>query len=519
MIQTSPAFKTAVYAPSRRTSGRVTFDISDVTAAEDATETVTSEAEISRKDQLTNRVRDRPAYATFEPDYWRLDGSFVLPPKRDEPGFEVGWYSGAFSSADGAFSPAQVLDFSFTEPHSSIGLTLTFDTPANEYATDFDIVVYNGSGGVIKSFAVRDNRLSRYVIDREQLADYRRITVTLLRWCKPNRRAKVTEVSFGVVREYGDDELISLSLVEQLDTTSATVPSSEFKFVVDNSSREFNILNPDGFYMFLQKRQAMVAEIAVETSPGVYEWVDMGTYYLFDWQSDEGALTTTFTARNRIDFIPAVEIEKLSPQSTNLRDLALYVLGLAGIKNYRLDPALASVTTQGMYRKQSYRQLLQNIAVAGQCAMFGSRDDFINIVRLSTGAPVDTIDFDNIYNEPQINLEKLVSRVEVNYYSSVDTAAGTVVLSGSEPDGATLKIENTLINTQAHAQAVANWIMAEANKRALYDVNWRQNPALECNDTVTIEDAYGANKISRITYQEYTYAGYLAGKTKSKGSI
>lgn len=518
MINTSPEFKQAVYAPIRTTKARVTFDISDVTAADDAAATVTSEAEISRKDQLTNQKLDRPAYATFEPDYWRLDGSFVLPPKVTEPGFEVGWYSDTLSGPDGTFSPFQVMDFQFDDSHDSIGLTITFDRPADEYAADFDIVAYDGSGNVIKSIQVRGNTESRYVIE-DPIADYRRIAITIQKWCKPNRRAKVTEVSFGVVRVYEDDKLIKLNLIEEINPTSETVPANELKFVVDNSSREFNILNPTGIYKFLQERQAASLEIGVEVVPDVFEFVGMGYYYLTDWQSDEGSLTTTFTARDRIDFIPNVEIENLTPQSSNLYNLCLTILQLTGVKNYRLDPVLQSISTQGLYKKQTYRQLFQNIAVAGQCVMFVDRDDFLNIVRLGSSAAVDTIDFDNIYREPQIRLDRLVSRVEVNYYSGVDTVAGTYVATGQTEGGVTLKVENTLINSLQHAQDVAAWILAESNNRALYEVNWRQNPALECGDIVTIEDVYGANKESRIIRQEFEYAGYLSGKTKTRGAV
>lgn len=519
MINVSPDFRQAIYAPSRRTSARVTFDISDVTATDDATATVTSEAEISRKDQMHNQVRDRPAYATFEPDYWRLDGSFVLPPKMTEPGFEVGWYSGVLSGADGTFSPAQVMDFIFDDPHSSIGLTITFDEPAGEYAVDFDAVAYDGAGNVIWSKQVRGNDRARWVIDNQQIANYRRITITLLKWCKPYRRAKVTEVSFGVVRVYGDDNLFRVNLLEEIDPISAQVPANELKFVVDNSNREFNILNPQGSYKFLQERQAAVVELGVEIRPDFYEWVNMGLYFLSDWKSDEGSLTTTFTARNRLDFLPSVEVENTSPSNTNLHTLAMSLITEIGLEKYRLDPALASMSTLSVYKKQTYRELFQNIAVAGMCAMFVDRDDFLNIVRLVDESPVDTIYMDNMYSEPQINLDTLVSRVEVNYYSDADTVAGTYVETGPVTGGATLKVENTLINTEQHAKAVAEWILTESNKRALYEVNWRQNPALEPGDVVTVENAYGVNRSSRIIAQEYEYDGALRGKTKSKGAI
>src|SRR5690606_26151252 len=129
-----------------------------------------------------------------------------------------------------------------------------------------------------------------------------------------------------------------MNVLEQVDTTSATVPADELKFTVDNSSREFNILNPEGSYVFLQQRQSARAEIGVEIHPGVFEYVNMGTYYLYDWQSDEGALTTTFTARDLIDFIPDIEIEDETGTSTNLYNLAESILTLAGVEKYELDP-------------------------------------------------------------------------------------------------------------------------------------------------------------------------------------
>lgn len=511
MIETSDEFKEAVYAPARRTKARVTFDISDVTAADDATADASSQASISRLAQTHNQKRDRPAYALFEPDYWRLDGSFVLPPKPTEPGFEVGWYSDQFVD-----ETAQWLHFTFTEPHSSIGLSITFDVPADEYAVDFGIMAIGGDQ-VIISKDIRDNTDALYVLE-EPITGYTEIVIVVSKWSKPNRRAKITEVSFGVVREYADDSLIKVNLLEEIIPTSATVPANELKFVVDNSSKEFNILNPDGFYKYLQERQSAVVEIGVETTPNVYEYVNMGYYYLTDWQSDEGSLTTTFTARNRIDFIPAVEIENLTTQSTNLYALCLSIIQQSGVKNYRIDPALQSITTSGIYKKMTYRQLLQNIAVAGQCVMFVGRDDFLNITRLQQTEAVDNITFDNVYKEPQIKLDKLISRVEVNYYSGQDVA-GTQVLTTPAEGGSTLKVDNTLINSQAHAQDVAQWLLDQSNIRGLFDINWRQNPSLECGDTVAVEDSYGVHSESMIIRQEFEYQGYLAGKTKSKGAV
>ena len=83
MIKVSKQFKEAIYAPTRRTTAKVSFEILDVEAYDDHTVTVISEAPISRKEQLTNRERSMShKYATFEKDYFKLDGSFYIPPNQ-----------------------------------------------------------------------------------------------------------------------------------------------------------------------------------------------------------------------------------------------------------------------------------------------------------------------------------------------------------------------------------------------------------------------------------------------------
>ena len=43
-------------------------------------------------------------YATFERDYFRLDGTFYIPPKENEGDSELGWWSDVISDSEGLFS-------------------------------------------------------------------------------------------------------------------------------------------------------------------------------------------------------------------------------------------------------------------------------------------------------------------------------------------------------------------------------------------------------------------------------
>ncbi len=514
----SDKFKQAVYAAKRRTAARVVFEILDIDAFEDNTKAVTSETSISRLEQITNKRRSMSAkYATFEPDHWKLDGSFVIPPRPEEElTAEVGWWSDVLSDESGAFVPAQVIEFVFSKVHSSVGLSIAFDTGTNEYATDFEIRAYKADDTLLHVETVTGNSDAHYVLV-QPLDDYKKIVLTITRWVRGQRRARITEVDFGVVREYTGDKLISLNLLEEVNLASTNLPAAELKFTVDNSSREFNILNPEGFYRFLQERQEVALDIGLEVFPNVFEYVKMGQYYLSEWQSDEGSLTTTFVARNVIDLLDNEELANLVPVSATLYDLAVGVMSAARIKTYEIDSALQGVSTQAVYKKMTCRQLLQHICEAGMAVAYTDREGRLIIKRLTSSEPVDSIIFDNAYDEPQIKLDQLVVAVEVAIHDDGEVV-DTYRLDNGVAEGAVIKIDNPLINSLAVAQAVAAWRLGQANRRALYEVNWRQNPALDLADTVTVEDAYGADRPAQIIRQEYEYQGALSGKTKLVGS-
>ena len=138
MVKVSNLFKSKIYARERTIQGKVSFEILDIAAYEDASFTVTGEAPISRLNQAINKIREMShRYATFERDYFALDGSSYIPPTENEGDSELGWWSDVLSGPDGTFAVSPAMEFTFLTPHSSIGLTLTFDTLANDFPTDF----------------------------------------------------------------------------------------------------------------------------------------------------------------------------------------------------------------------------------------------------------------------------------------------------------------------------------------------------------------------------------------------
>lgn len=521
MHNVSNEYKQAVYAPTRACKGRVTFDISDITAAGDVSNILTNtESSISNKSQLINKNRSQSYnLATCEPNRFKLDGSFCFADDALASNKEVGFCSNDLCSEDGTFTPYQVLSFQFNANHSSMGLTITFDVPGNEYATDFAITAYDGNNVVIDSVDITGNTLVQCT-PLGQLYLYRKVEITIKKWCKGNRRCRVAEVDFGVVKVYEDSNLIKMSLIEEMDLTSSLLSSPEFKFTVDNANREFNILNPSGFYKFLQQRQQVLSEIGVELE-GTTEYIPLGNYLLCQWKSDEGSLTASFTARTPLDLLSNFDYENLIVKSNySLYDMAVDLFAICGITDYEIDIALQSISTLGLIRKTNCKSALQMVVIAGCANIFIKRAGtiVIKVSPLSIGVSVDAIEMDNMYKEPQIELDSVVKAIDVSYFTDIDNSTVVTISNSGISKGEVLKVEgNSLINTSVHATNVANWILLQRSYRAIYSVNWRGNPSHELDDIVSIENSYGVNKNAFITKIELNYQGYLSAKTEARG--
>lgn len=543
-MRVSNLFKSNIYATERTMQAKVSFELLDIEAYEDASFTVSSEAEISRLSQAINKIRDMShKYGTFERDYFLLDGNTYLPPKENVGDSELGWWSNNICGADGVFTVNPTMEFNFTEPHSSIGLTLTFDKQANEYASDFKIEVFDAVNAVIVSETISGNANPIYYFE-EPLDNYKRILITIIKWANPNRRARLVEVDFGVVREYTGEKLISLKILEEMDLLASTVPSNEMQFVLDNSDQFFNILNPDGVYRFLKPNQEMTAEIGLLIGEQKYEWIPMGKYFLTDWTVEEGAMTSTFIGRDLFTKIDLMEYTTLL-QNTNLYDLAVDIFTEAEIERYEIDDSLRDIATNGFQEKIKTREALQMIAIAGRSIVRQGRDGAIIIEQFEelayesgyitwTGqefagpATIPTvnidytfqsIDFENAFEIPKITLAKQVNNLVFTIYPTGTASYEVKFINSAVDEGIGYQINNPLINSETVAAEISEWMFREYNFIADYRANWRQNPALECGNIILIEDNFDTKRKGRITKQEYNFAGYLDGITEAKGGI
>lgn len=535
MYAVTQDFKNNIFATSRSLQGRVTFDISP-TDLETDTLTVTTSDEFYvslASTQISNNIRQQTQkLVTWETNRLLLDGTFSFPSDSSAEWGEVGFVSEGISDANGYFGtivtnvnpPAILLNpvpetvtMTYGASHTSAGVTVTFDPLMNEYAVDFTVTAYDASNIVVFTQTITGNTdVQRKVIGT--VANFKKIVISITRWSKGYRHARIAEVDAGIVLVYTNEELIRFNLAEEMDPIASNLVIPEFEFTVDNSSSEFDPLNPSGIYASLQLRQRIFGEIGLNLSDRV-EWVPLGLFYLSEWRSDQGGMTATFRGRSKLDLLESNYFEQLTPQTGySLGTMAIQVLSAAGIGNYSIDPALLSISTNGLIKKSTCREVLQLIAIAAQATIRITRDDVLRIETTRANSVAGTVTFDEYLEEPQIDQGKQVHSGTVSYFTTLDTATGSVTVTDSNvSNGEVITLDsNTLINTNAHATAVATWLKARRNEYRLLKVNWRGNPAVELYDRLIFENRYVINQNVFVTKQELRYEGYLSGYIEAR---
>jgi hypothetical protein len=350
-----------------------------------------------------------------------------------------------------------------------------------------------------------------------------------------------------------DSKIISLNLLEEMNTINDTLPSNELKVTLDNTAGDFNILKLSKMNEIIASRPKIEVEFGLDFEDGSpIEWVPMGTYFLIEWKNETAAMSISLIGRDVLDMLSQVSYTPVAGSIT-LYNLAVDILTKAVITNYSIDDSLKSISTTGFLERLDSRTALQHIGVASMSAVYQDRNGVVIIKPFKVldqsnnylsyagtqksalsgmfaaatsypaviqGFDMKVIDYDNIFQEPEISLEKSPYEIVINVYEAGSTREVVYInTSINGNNGASFKIDNPLINAESIASAVAAWIIAESNWNAVYKTVWRQNPVLECADVILVEDSFDAKKQTRIYRQEFEYIGYLRGNTESRGGI
>lgn len=481
----------------------ITYGVSDPGIENDANVTGSVSESFSEMSDIVNALDKNPErYATLELNEWGLDGTFEY---FDGTPVDAGYTTSVLSTKDaeyGSSVPTVTIAFSSARVNPIPGVTITWGSSIDEYATSFTVTAYNGTTEIAKETITNNTDVvSRITMD---LQNYDKIVIQVLKWCLPYRRCRITEVYLGFKEIYTKNDLLGYEHSESADLLSATLPKSAISFGLDNSNGRWNPNNPTGMERYLLERQKLDVRYGMMVD-GVSEWIKAGTFWLSEWNTPTNGIEASFSARDALDFMNEVYT---GTRAGTLYDIATEAFEQANLplanhgKRYYVSENLREMTTDFTEEQTSYTILdvLQTIAHMACCVFYQNRAGIVCIEPHNDTQTDYVINTFRSYTHPEIDISKPLKAVSVSYGDGQET---TVVVGTS---GEVQTVSNEFIKTSDDAQKVANRTADVLKGRKTISGEYRADPRLCVLDVVTVESKYANNKVA-ITDVKYTTTG------------
>lgn len=517
MQSTSTAWQP--YADTITPDANIQFELIDVDAAE-VTSAAASVGGVAFTDiaQTHDEITQNSLkIATLEQNIWCLDGTWQLPKQSGENG-ETGWWSEEVSGAQGAFSGwlgnsnAPLLTFTFSEPQSSDGFTIVFDTKAHEVAADFTIKTYSADDKLINTASVSGNSETIVIVDCPSL-NYSKMTVNFTKTAKPYRRVRVTEVVFGYLQQFSKDKIVSFKLAWETALYMQNLPSGKLSVTIDNSDKAYNVLNPQGIYKFLQAGQGINTMLALNG-----ETMNMGKYFFTSATANDDALTATITG---YDLFYRLDQSTCMIGASGTWNVAEAVAAVIADSGEDIATDIPSEIGARIIRKcipsdTSHREALRLIAQAGRTHIFIDRLNRLAMRDIAFAESVDILNADNMTTWGNAKDTGLINKVIIeaaDEYAGSDSVIYTATNQQPGEPVQVLEINNPLVSSQA----VAGWILSLVGKRNQYTITSMSNPARDITDCISIESVYGTHDLALMTKREINFSGSMLDNITAYG--
>lgn len=166
-----------------------------------------------------------------------------------------------------------------------IGITAYFDDKGLEWATEL-IVDYLNSDDIVIASKTFENNSAIALVDFPY-DNVRSIRLRLIKWNYPNRFAKICQIVPGQLKYFTENDIFSFELKENIKIfEELEIPYN--KLVFDNSSNEYNIINPDSLVSKLIEGMEFTTSVGVDINIDEEietEFVNTGNWFLVLWNN------------------------------------------------------------------------------------------------------------------------------------------------------------------------------------------------------------------------------------------
>ena len=356
-----------------------------------------SESEFDTLAQLQQYNLNFPNYANPCELYQTvLDGTAQAFPSAPDDA-NMGLWSEQLSNDDGTFTVPIVLEFESIGQYSSQGLTLTFDTYNNIYATRLNIKWLRITDDGITTLADKDfTPDNAFYFCHKKVENYNKVVITFYSLNMPKNRLKLRVIDYGYGTIFYGGELRNTKIIQEIDPISTQISINTADFTLDSKT---NIE-----YSF-QQRQPL----------SVY------------FNGDLKATTFVKSSKRKARFLWEIKSEDY----IGLMDSIPYYGGIYNNKNavelltdiftvakvpYSIDDVFAEETVTGYIPFTTCRDALMQVAFAIQAVVDTSNSEVVKVFALEDDVK-QTIPLNRIMQGQNFSEEEMVTGVEVSIHT------------------------------------------------------------------------------------------------------
>lgn len=291
MIAISDDFKNAIKGKNREVKGyaEVLYSHENIDGVLDSEGIGTDKAIIvSSESEVLNGNRVVTNYASLEENYFKLDGSFILP---SDPLLLENVNTGYISDniADNYIN--KKIRINNITNNNVKNMTIYFkDNIPSTVKIEIYYIINNETSKMTKSVNENLNNIVHFEFDEISNISY--IDISFDNFQHENRRIRIPKIEFGMTNVYKDNELVSFTTVEQISEFNVETPIDECDLIIDNYDNKFDIMNPNGMIKYLNENVQVIPYIGIVTEHNGVEYVPMGIYYLQDYTNNSDKTTT-----------------------------------------------------------------------------------------------------------------------------------------------------------------------------------------------------------------------------------
>lgn len=334
--------------------------------------------------------KDTPL-ATLEPNSWVLDGTRQLI---KDPA-DIGWWSLDSSNDEGVFSthPKIRIDFGEMALVSAPGITFRFWPSLAEWCSEMYVTWYYGEYDIIREESVYPDS-SNWYLDA-QVDNFNAIEIEFISTNIPNRFAKLQSLSIGQVHLFFQDEIVRVSLLNEVDPSACELSADELTVEIrEKKSRYLNVRENDRIEFY--QNDKLIA-----------------SHYVQNF-SREGENKYTFKCNSAIILLDGTFYGGFY----NETDLRSVLRELFKEVPWSLDSAFTGETISGYLPVSTRREALQQIAFAIGARISTQGDGVIHISKISVDDfyPTSAFDKRSIFTGQSLKKEKPPSEIKILTY-------------------------------------------------------------------------------------------------------